>query len=115
MSQMPVEGIAAILEASGVEITHAEPAGTPAILCACVHDDRGDFSLHGTVTELQINHDENTFRIIFREIRSVLLTFTPDAQRPQQYLRGTLDGEYAHINVTATFMTIPALLDEPDI
>jgi len=44
-----------------------------------------------------------------------LLTFPPDAQRPQQYLRGTLDGEYAHINVTATFMTIPALLDEPDI
>lgn len=108
--------IETVLGQMGVKIERIEPEGVPAILLVLIYDTTNKRMLEAKIVKLLLvgGNTKSNFRIETQDGHALYLNFPSDAKRSHLCLYGSLEGQFTEDKVTATFMTIPALLAEPN-
>ena len=108
--------IETVLGQMGVKIERIEPEGVPAILLALIYDTANKRMLEAKIVKLLLVGDntKSNFRIETQDGHVLYLNFPSGAKRSHLCLYGSLESHSTEDKVTATFMTIPALLAEPN-
>ena len=109
--------IETVLGQMGVKIERIEPEGASAILFVLIYDTADKRMLEAKIVKLLLvggGDTKSNLRIETQDGHVLYLNFPSSTARLHSCLYGSLEGHTTGDRVTATFMTLPALLAEPN-